>query len=387
MNRHFNDTVIWMRRLSALTVKEFIQLTRDTILFVFIVYTFTMDIYLAASGVSLQLKEASVHFLDHDKSAMSRELISRFKSPDFRVVAEAVREDESNRLLDTGEAMIFLDIPEGFQETLVTGKSTRVQMQVDTTHSVLGFLASSYAEQITGGFGLEASMKHLGLTGLDTFAAPVILDRHRVWFNPNQEDSWFMGISELLTIITLLSIVLPAAAMVREKERGTVEQLLVSPLSPFQIMFPKVVSMTCVILVGAYFSIVLILNGFFHIPVKGSLVLFFAVTALYVFTTAGLGLLIATLARNLAQMGMMTVFIFIPMLFLSGAWTPPEAMPVWMKAFMVVSPLHYFIDIGFAIFLKGAGVVVLWPSILTMGALGSLIFLFGVARFRMQFGR
>jgi ABC-2 type transport system permease protein len=174
--------------------------------------------------------------------------------------------------------------------------------------------------------------------------------------------------------------------MVREKERGTVEQLLVSPLTPFQIMFPKVLSMTAVILAGAYFSILFVLSGIFHIPVKGSLFLFFAVTALYVFTTAGLGLLIATLARNLAQMGMMTVFVFIPMLFLSGAWTPPEAMPVWMKVFMVLSPLHYYIDIGFAIFLKGAGFSILWTSILPMAVLGNVIFFGGMARFRRQFG-
>jgi ABC-2 type transport system permease protein len=386
MTHRFDNTCVWFRRLGALTVKEFIQLMRDTILVVFIVYTFSADIYLAASGVSLQLKEASVHFLDHDKTALSRELIHRFKAPDFRVVGEALSETDSNRLLDEGTTMVFIDIPPAFQESVAAGRPALVQMQVDTTNSVLGFLASSYAEQIVGGLGLETAMKRLGLSGKGTDTVPVIRDQHRVWFNPNQNDAWFMGISELLTIITLLAIVLPAAAMVREKERGTVEQLLVSPLTPFQIMFPKVLSMTAVILAGAYFSILFVLSGIFHIPVKGSLVLFFAVTALYVFTTAGLGLLIATLARNLAQMGMMTVFVFIPMLFLSGAWTPPEAMPVWMKVFMVLSPLHYYIDIGFAIFLKGAGISVLWTSILPMAVLGNVIFLGGMARFRRQFG-
>ena len=151
-------------------------------------------------------------------------------------------------------------------------------------------------------------------------------------------------------------------------------------------MFPKVVSMTGVILAGALFSILFILQGMFHIPIKGSLTLFFTVTALYVFTTAGLGLLISTLARNLAQMGMMTIFIFIPMLFLSGAWTPPEAMPLWMKGFMLVSPLHHYIDIGFSIFLKGSNLTLLWRPILIMGLTGSLIFAAGMMRFRRQFG-
>jgi ABC-2 type transport system permease protein len=385
MKPTFENARIWFRRLFALTVKEFIQLMRDMILAVFIVYAFTADIYLAASGVSLQLKEAAMYVLDHDRSALSRELIHRFKAPDFRIAGEGARESDAVRLLDTGEAMLFLTIPPEFQKDLVSGKKTAVQMQVDTTNSVLGFLASSYAAQITGTFGLETAARRLGFAG-GMANAPVIRDDHRVWFNPNQNDAWFMGISELLTIVTLLAIVLPAAAMVREKERGTVEQLLVSPLSPFQIMFPKVVSMTAVILAGTLFSILFILQGFFHIPVKGSLTLFFAVTALYVFTTAGLGLLISTLARNLAQMGMMTIFIFIPMLFLSGAWTPPEAMPLWMKGFMAVSPLHHYIDIGFAIFLKGAGLPLLWRPILIMALTGSVIFAAGMMRFRRQFG-
>ncbi|MFA6011934.1 MAG: ABC transporter permease [Desulfobacteraceae bacterium] len=380
------NTLTWFRRLHALTVKEIIQLMRDGILIVFIVYTFTADIYLASSGVSLQLKEAAVYFLDHDKSAMSRELISRFKAPDFRIIAEAEHESDSNRLLDSGDAMVFFDIPPSFQKSLISGAKTSIQMQVDTTNSVLGFLASSYAEQISGTFGLETAIKRLGLTGGSMVNVPVINGQHRVWFNPNQNDAWFMGISELLTIITLLAIVLPAAAMVREKERGTVEQLLVSPLSPFQIMFPKVISMTAVILIGALFSIIFILKGVFHIPIQGSLFLFLSVTTLYVFTTAGLGLLISTLARNMAQMGMMTIFIFIPMLFLSGAWTPPEAMPLWMKVFMYISPLHYYIDTGFAIFLKGAGLDLLWTQILSMTVLGSIIFGTGMARFRQQFG-
>ncbi len=386
MNFRDQSTLVWLRRLSALTTKEFIQLMRDGILAVFIVYTFTADIYLAASGVSLQLKDAAMVVVDRDKSALSRELVSRFKSPDFRVAGQTERESDSVRLLDTGEAMLVLTVPPDFQESLIAGHPTSVQMQVDTTNSVLGFLASSYAAQIVGGFGLETAIRRLGLEGGSMENVPVIRDDHRVWFNPNQNDAWFMGISELLTIITLLAIVLPAAAMVREKERGTVEQLLVSPLSPFQIMFPKVVSMTAVILAGALFSILFILQGMFHIPIKGSLTLFFAVTALYVFTTAGLGLLISTLARNLAQMGMMTIFIFIPMLFLSGAWTPPEAMPLWMKGFMLVSPLHHYIDIGFAIFLKGSNLTLLWRPILIMALTGSLIFAAGMMRFRRQFG-
>lgn len=381
------NLIIWFRRLHVMTVKEFLQLMRDTVLLVFIIYAFTADIYLAGSGVSVQLRDAAVYFLDNDKSESSRELLSRFRKPDFRVMGEVGDQREAESLLDQGKAMIFIDIPPSFQKKIISGEHTAVQMQVDTTNSVLGFLASSYGQQITGRFGLETAMERIGLAGGSGSAnVPVILDEHRVWFNPNQNDSWFMSISELLTIVTLFSVLLPGAAMVREKERGTVEQLLVSPLSSFQIMFPKVLSMTTVILIGSAISILFIIKGVFHIPLKGSMPLFFAITTLYVFTTAGLGLFISTIARNLAQVGMMTVLVFVPMLFLSGAWTPPEAMPAWMRTVMYLSPLHYYIETGFGILLKGAGIRLLWNEILGMALLGSIIFGMGMWRFRKQFG-
>jgi len=133
-------------------------------------------------------------------------------------------------------------------------------------------------------------------------------------------------------------------------------------------------------------SLSLVLEGIFDVPLKGSLLLFFAVTALYVFTTAGLGLLIATVTRNMAQAGMMIVLILAPMMFLSGAWTPPEAMPAWMNTLMMISPLHYFIDAGYGILLKGAGIELIWESLLGIFVLGSVYFGLGLWRFRRQFG-
>lgn len=382
----FTAVIDWTRRLHVMTVKEFLQLMRDVVLIVFIIYAFTADIYLAGSGVSLQLREAAIYFIDNDRSASSRELMSRFMSPDFSIKGEAESPAHAMKLLDQGDAMAVLDIPPFFEKSILSGEHTGVQIQIDTTNSALGFLASSYAQQITGRFGLEKAMERMGAIGGSTARLPVIVDDHRVWFNPNQNDQWFMSISELLTIITLFSVLLPGAAMVREKERGTVEQLLVSPLTSFQIMFPKVLAMTTVILIGCSISLFFVIKGIFHVPVKGSLLLFFAVTGLYVFTTAGLGLFISTVARNLAQVGMMTVLVFTPMLFLSGAWTPPEAMPAWMRTVMYISPLHYYIDTGFGILLKGAGLEILWDDLLEMALLGSFIFGMGMWRFRKQFG-
>jgi len=143
--------------------------------------------------------------------------------------------------------------------------------------------------------------------------------------------------------------------------------------------------MTLVILVGTAVSVFLILDLVFDVPIKGSLPLFFAVTTLYVFSTAGIGLIAATLTRNLAQVGMLTILILAPIILLSGAWTPPEAMPAGLRQAMFLSPLYYYIEMGYAILLKGAGLDILWDSLLGLTLLGILIFTFGVWRFKRQF--
>lgn len=376
-------SAVGLRRLRVMTRKELLQLFRDAALMVFFLYSFTGDIYLAASGVSMQLKHAAIATLDGDRSFASRELAGRFQPPYFKPVGEAGSPAQAVRLLDDGEVMAVLDIPPRFNERLLRGEQVSVQMQVDTSNSVLGFLTSSYGAQIVGRYGLEVAALREGLDGT---VGPRVEADVRVWYNPNQNDAWFMGISELLTVITLFSILLPAAAMVREKERGTIEQLMVTPLSPFQILFPKVVAMTLVILAGCAIALFGVLGPLFQLPMRGSLGTFFLVTALYVFTTAGLGLLAATVARNLAQVGMLTVVILMPMLLLSGAWTPIEAMPPWMRGLAWISPLHYFLDAAYGILLKGAGLAVLWDSVLAMSALGILIFAVGMRRFSRQTG-
>ena len=185
-----------------------------------IIYAFTMDIYIAGSGVSLQLNKAGIAVIDSDHSLASRELIYRFRPPYFRLDGEVADSSTAMRLLDEGQIMASLDIPPNFQQHLIEGRQTAVQLQIDTSNAVLGTLAASYAGQIVGKYGLDAALDKAGLTAEGLQALPQIEDRHRVWYNPNQNDAWFFTIAELMTVITVLAIVLPAAATVREKERG-----------------------------------------------------------------------------------------------------------------------------------------------------------------------
>lgn len=376
---------LWWSRLAAMTIKELLQLGRDGFLMFAIVFLFTVDIYMTRN-VRLELNHATVVVHDADHSGASRELIHRFRPPYFKLGGEILDARHGIRLLDQGQALMVLDIPSNFQQDLLRGKPTDVQVMVDTSNTVLGSLAASYTAQIIGQYSFEAALERMGATEESLGNVPMIEDRHRVWYNPNQNDQWFIPISELLTVITILAIMLPAAAAVREKEHGTIEQLLVSPLTPVQILLPKVIAMTLVILLGTAVSLFLVLDLAFHIPIKGSLPLFFAVTALYTIATSGLGLYIATVSRNLAQAAMLAILILMPMIFLSGAWTPPEAMPAGLREAMYLSPLYYFIEMGYNILLKGAGLDVLWDSLLGLTLLGTTIFGLGVWRFKRQFG-
>lgn len=379
---------IWWSRLQAMTWKELLQLMRDPILLVFVLYAFSADIYNAASGVSFQLNNAALVLFDLDRSAASRELAGRFMPPEFRWAGAITHASQGQKMLDDGKAMAVLDIPPDFSERLARGDTASVQMQIDASNSVQGFLAAVDATQIVARYGLEQTAQRLGVGvggaggNLD---APLINNQTRVWFNPNQNDAWFMGISELLNVITLFSMLLPAAAMVREKERGTIEQLLVSPLSPWQIMIPKIVAMVAVILGGTALGLFGILVPVFAVPVAGSLLLFFVLTTLYVSTLAGIGILIATMTRNMAQAGMMVILIIAPMMFLSGAWTPPEAMPALMRLGMYVSPLYYYINASYGILMKGAGISVLWPMFAGIFLIGVLVSMTTIVRFKKQF--
>jgi len=377
--------VIWWHRLAVMTRKEMLQLFRDLPIVAFLVYSFTLAIYITGNGIRSQLHDAGLLVHDADHSFSSRELIHRFQAPFFRLNGEVLDSREGLRLLDRGIAVAFLEIPPRFHEQLVTGEPTAVQLLVDTTNSPNGLSAASYAARIVARFGQETAFNRIGSADESSQDLPLILSDHRVWYNPDQNEAWFEAISHLLREITIFALLLPAAALVREKERGTVEQLLVSPLTPFQIMISKVLAMTVVILCATAVGLFGVMQPVFGVPIRGSIWLFFSLTALFVVTTACMGLAAATLARNQGQVGMMTLLVAAPMLMLSGITAPMEAMPTWVRYLMALSPLRYYIEIAYGILLKGAGLNILWDSVLAMAALGTALFGFGLWRFRRQF--
>ena len=381
----FARAVVWVRRVYVLSMKELQQFSRDLALIIFLVYAFTLSVLAAATGVSMELKNAATMVVDNDQSAASRELIHRFRPPYFRLDGALESGREGVELLDRGKAMIVLEIPPRFQQSLDEGRPTAVQMQIDATNATLGFLGSSYGERIVGQYALDVTSRRADLPPSATESLPTVENRQRVWFNPNLDQVWFQGLEQIAKMITLFAMLLPAAAMAREKERGTIEQLLVSPLKPVQIMLSKVLPMTGVIVLATAMSLFLVIQGILEVPVRGSLVLYLALTALFAFTVSGVGLLIASVTRNVAQVGLMSILIMVPMLLLSGSYTPLEGMPPLLRPLMYVSPLHHYLDIMYGILLKGAGLRLLWDSALMMALVGAVIFGLGMWRFRRQF--
>lgn len=375
----------WFIQFKGLMLKEFKQFRRDYILMIFMIYAFTGDIYFAGTGVSLQLKNAAITIFDNDKSNMSRDLVSRFREPYFKNKGYIMPAQMKDVGLNHHDSMIQIDIPPNFEKDILKQKQTSVQMQIDTSHSTPGHLASMYATRIITEFGSAHSVAMANIAPSLKENLPPIEDDYRTLFNPNQDEGWFMSISQLLNIITVFAILLPGAALVREKERGTIEQLLVSPLSPLQILLPKVLVTTFFVLMGAFISWLVVINPIFNVPTSGKFIPFVLVTILYIFTITGLGLLAATFSKNMSQIGMITILLVAPMIFLSGAWTPPEAMNSIMKFFMTISPLHYFIDIAYNQLFKGAGLNIIWPSLVKLTLMGTVCLGLANYRFRKQF--
>ena len=387
MGRYGRAALTWLRQLQALTGKELRQLVRDRVLFAFIVYLFTLNIASAAGEIGTELNRAALVVHDGDRTAASRSLIERFRSPYFVLVGEVPDVRAGLRMLDRGEALVMVVVPERFEERLLSGvEPGSVQVLVDTSNANDGYLAANYSARIAARVSQEWIERRLAPAGGGAGTLPTIETRLRFRYNPDLDEAWFGTLSELLTMLTVACVLLPATAVVREGERGTLEQLLVSPLDPVQVMLAKVLATITVSLTGTAVALFGIMQPFYGVPARGSLLLFFALTALYTFTGAGLGLVASTFTRKTGQVGLITILMVMPIVLLSGIRTPWESMPAWLRAVMSFSPLHHYIDIAYGILLRGAGIDVLWESILAMAGLGGALFAVGAWRFRTRFG-
>ncbi len=373
-------------RIFTLIKKETLHLIRDKALLFILFWAFTGAVYTSGIGFTMEVRNFPMVVYDMSKSNDSRELISRFQKPYFKIISNIESDKELLHWLDSGKASMALIIPPDFKRKL-TREGAKIQVIIDGTMSMSATVAVAYVSEITYDYSLEILERKMGVTGKFLNKLPVIEERTRVQFNPNTLTSWFMSLLEYFNMITMVSLLVTAAAMVREKEQGTIEQLLVTPVRTWEIFIAKIIPTIFAIALLSPISIYGILKGVFDVPLRGSILLFYPVMLFYAFTISSLGLAISTVAKNLAQTMMLMLVILIPMLFLSGAWTPPESMHPIMHYLSLISPMRYFIDFGYSVLFKGNGIKYVWHDILGIIFLGALLFGFSVWRFRKSFAK
>ncbi len=367
-----------MRQLTNifyLGIKELRSLYRDPVMFIFIIFAFTVMIYLGAKGVAMELHNAPIAVVDEDRSSLSQRIISAFYGPYFKS-PEVIDIAEIDTVTDAGIYTFVLDIPPNFQRDVLAGKHPDIQVNVDATQMSQAFIGASYIQNIT--IGEITAFVH-GYRSDTALPIDLIV---RMRFNPTLTSVWFGGVMELISMITLLSIILTGAALIREREHGTLEHLLVMPVTPTEIMLSKVWAMGLVVLVATAMSLYLVIVGVLEMPIAGSVPLFLLGTALYLFSTTSLGILLGTVARTMPQLGLLLILFMIPLLLLSGRVTPYESMPQFVQVAMQFAPTSHFVRIAQAILYRGAGFEVVWPDLVANIVIGMVFFLVALALFR-----
>jgi ABC-2 type transport system permease protein len=364
-----------MANVYRLGVKELWSLVRDPMMLVLIVYSFTVSIYVAATAMPESLHNAPVAIVDEDGSPLSARIVASLYPPHF-LLPKLISPAEVDPGMDNGEYTFVLDIPPNFQRDVLAGRAPAIQLNVDATRMSQAFTGNGYIQQIVQSEVNEFVQRYRGASSL-----PVELAL-RMRFNPNLEQAWFGSLMEIINQVTMLSIILTGAALIREREHGTIEHLLVMPVTPAEIMLAKVWSMGLVVLAAATVALVFIVQGLLQVPVQGSVPLFLVAVALHLFATTSMGIFLATLARSMPQFGMLLVLILLPLQMLSGGALPRESMPKLVQEVMLAAPTTHFVSAGQAILYRGAGLEVVWRQFLYITVIGTLLYMASLSRFR-----
>lgn len=366
-------------------IKEFIQVLRDKRLRILLFLPPLIQLIIYGYAVNFDISHIRVAVLDQDRSTQSRQLLNRVTStPYFDLVAWLDSEDEARRLLDLGEVAMVVRLPGDFARKLKQGDTASVQMLLDGTDSNQTLVVMRYFNQVLSDYTQDLMQDRLNRAGLKNLEMPVGIEQ-RVWYNPNLTGRWSFVPGVIAMVVMLVSLMLTALAVVREKEIGTMEQLLVTPLRPLELILGKTVPFVLISLLDAL--LVTVAGVFwFEVPLNGSIWVLLLGVVLFLFNSVGLGLLISTLSRTQQQAMTAGAFILTPAVLLSGLIFPIANMPEPVQWFTYLNPLRYFIITVRAVFLKGVGLDVLWPDYLGLGVLGLCLLTFSVVRFKSRIG-
>ena len=359
-----------------LVVKELRSIRADPTMLILVAYAFSVSVYTVATGASTEAKDLTVGVVDEDHSDLSRRLLDALNPPLFKR-SVPIAADEIDANMDDGRLVFVLEIPPSFQTDLLSGRQSSLQLNVDATALTQAGNGAIYIQSI---IAQELANFEAGREVAMSTPANLVI---RARFNPNLYSSWFTSVMQVVNSVTMLTVILTGAALIREREQGTVEHLLVMPVVPAEIMLAKVIANGLVILIAAGLSLSLVVEAWLEVPVAGSLTLFLGGAALYAFTVAALGILLATLATTLGQFALLAIPVLLVMQLLSGTATPMESMPVWLQHVMrIICPTPHFVAFSQAVLFRGAGLSIVWPLLVAIAAIGSVYFAFALSRFR-----
>ncbi len=372
--------VVTMKRLTNifwLGTKELRSLQRDTVLVLFVIYAFTFAIYTQAKGTSSEVHNASIAFVDEDQSALSKRMFESFYPPRFKH-PHVIKADEADRLMDNGSYMFVVVVPPRFEADVRAGRGPELQVNIDATAMQQASIGAGYIRNIL----TDQVLSYLQRSE-NRPEVPVSVVVRKA-YNPNGDTSWFTSIVAIINQITTLTMILTGAALIREREHGTIEHMLVMPLSAFEIALAKVWANGLVVLVAVTASLFLVVRTLLAVPIAGSPALFLGGVVLYLFFGTALGIFLGTVTRSMAQFALLIILVIIVLQLLSGGNTPIESQPAWMQRLTLVLPSRHFVAFSQAIIYRGAGLETVWPQFLAVTGVGLALFVLSLRLFRQS---
>ncbi len=365
----------FIRNVGRLTYKELRSFVTDPILVILVIYIFSFAIYSIATGAKTEVSNAAVAVVDEDHSELSRQIRRALLPPLFKE-AVIVTPTEASRGMDENKFVFLLEIPSGFERDLLAGRDPTIALDVDATAMSLAGSGAVDIQNIVA----EEVQKAVAHTELAT-SQPINMVLRRL-FNPNSDSTWFTAVMGIINHVTILAILLAGAALIREREHGTIEHLLVMPVTPVEIMLAKIAANGLVILVAAIASLIIVVHQILGVPIAGSISLFAFGMTIYLVAVTGLGLMLATWANSMPQFALLSMPVLIVLELLSGSTTPLESIPRWLQVVMQFAPSTHFVSFSQDVLYRGAGFSIVWPDILWLIAIAIFYFSASLARFR-----
>ena len=358
-----------------LGLKEIRSLISDAVMVVFVVYAFTLAIYMQATGTSSEVNNASIAFIDEDGSALSKEVFNAFYPPRFkypRLISAADAQSE----MDHGNLMFVVVVPPMFEHDLRAGRNPAIQVNIDATAMQQAGIGAGYIRSIVTD-RVSSFLKREEVT-----PEPPVKLVVRKLFNPNGTSSWFKSVVAIINQISLLTVVLTGAAVIREREHGTLEHLLVMPLRAFEIAMAKVWANGLVILLATAASLFLVVHLALKVPFAGSVLLWFVGVVLYLFFATALGMYLGTTSRSMAQFALLIILVIVVLMLLSGGSTPVESQPRWLQYLTYLLPARHFVSFSQVIIYRGGGLSAVWRQFLMVTVVGLGFFVYSLTLFR-----